>query len=196
MKLEAAKKELTKAKKLLIEIQDTKDFGAYESVWNDIVGCLGRLYNKVISECTEIDKKRFRTLNSKYANELVSDSLLKYLREARNTIEHSHILVDTMEKKDGQVQLTSTGSTHIQKLVIMSNGQIGVQMSGSPLKVEFIPEKIEVKSVFDKNNNEIKPPRTFNGVQLRYKDPLDIVTNGISYYESYIDNMERQFYQN
>jgi hypothetical protein len=190
MALEASKKELNRAKQDRKKLNDATDLAEYENYWRDILGYLVKCHNKLLSEGETINKEFFNKVISHHKNSYKVDPLLKYLKEARNTDQHHHI-VEMVEKQAASFTFKSTGSTTINALYFDEKGNPGFIGSGDPLQFEFQPELVIAKSVFDKNGNVIPPPLYHLGNPLKQPKSVDeLISLGIKYFEDLIISIE------
>jgi hypothetical protein len=182
--------ELEKARAALEEMRKTYDLLSYEEAWKLFLSRLERVWNKL---CNHLSK------SPKYKNWLVidhvkqlreNDPLLSYLRYARGADEHTIEEITERQSRGIGINPATGNELHIEHLTI-ANGKISIK-SKHPLKISFIPEKIKLKSVTNRNGT-YNPPKTHLGDPINSIEPISIAEAGLIFYEDLIKRAEEYF---
>jgi hypothetical protein len=185
-----AREELEKAKRKLEDMKSSKSLEDFEENWKSILDCLEKCWIKAEREC-QGHKNKFEPWQGTYKHLRRNDPLLSYLKQARDTDNHS--IQPIVEKVAGKatVKFENSKGGVIEKLKI-SNGVI-TDYSGDPIIVEFHPGRVEAKAVTN-SGKSFNPPHYHRGSQLKNpKDPIEIAKLGIAFYQNYLDQIDADF---
>lgn len=183
--------ELARAKAALEQLKSAKSFVEFEDKWRDLLGYLEKCWNKSALECNHV-KNQFIPWQGTFVKLRRKDPLLSYLKQARDSDNHS--VQEAIDRVPGGIggKFVNPRGGYINSLAITGDGSIHYQ--GDPLTINYFPEKVEVRSVVNFGTT-YEPPKYHRGTRLHsQKDPLEIASHGISFYENYLDQIERKFF--
>lgn len=192
MSLDAEKKELAAAKRAFSTMKAATSFDVFEEEWRDLLNCLEKLWNKVERGCQH-EKNRFQPWQGKFSNLRKKDTLLRYLKQARDADNHS--IQEVAEVKPGHRTMNSLNPRggYIEHMEIR-NGEV-VQYSGDPMIVADHPPTVEVTKV--KNSGSwYNPPTSHLGNSVKSKHPMVLGELGIEFYENFLNEAEESFHKN
>jgi hypothetical protein len=191
--LQASKSELQRAKQSLTELKSSKDFKHFEDKWRDLLNYLEKCWIKSERECQHV-KNKFEPWQGTFKALRRSDPLLKYLKQARDSDNHS--VQEIIDKIPGHTtgKFLNPQGGHIERMVFEKG--VLKEYSGDPMIIEFKPGKVEAKSVVNQGQT-FTPPLYHRGRPLKNsKDPIEIAELGIGFYEDYLNQVEAKVFQN
>lgn len=174
-------------------MKTAQDFAHFEEEWRSYLNHLEKVWIKTERECQHIQAK-FQPWQEKYSRLRKKDMLLRYLKQARDTDNHS--IQEVVEEIPGQYSFTVPGSpgvVHIESLR-MEGGRV-VEYKGSHPATEIItPPQIKVVPV--KNSGKwYNPPSTHLGSPVSIHHPAYLAEQGLSFYRDYLNNVEETFFK-
>jgi hypothetical protein len=182
--------ELEKARLALEDMRKSHDLVSYEEAWKLFLMRLERVWNKL---CAHLSK------SPKYKNYLVidhakqlraNDPLLSYLTNARGVDEHT--IEDITERQPRGIGISPATGNRLQiDHMTISNGNIVIK-SKQPLRIDFFPEKIKLKSITNRSGT-YHPPKTHLGNPIKSIEPMDVADAGLNYYKDLIEKAEEYF---
>jgi|SRR4051812_6248387 hypothetical protein len=189
--LSRAKAELRAARSALGRMRRARTYDELEDGWRDYLGALEKAWLKAERECQTV-RDQFEPWQQQFRAERKSDPLLSYLSHARNA--DTHTIQDTLNQTPPSIGLGPAygNSWYIEKLEI-KNGQITHYSGDKPMKVTFIPGRLELVTVVDRGVS-YEPPKSHRGESLSKTDPISVAELGLTYYESFIAEAERRFF--
>ncbi|MEC3905363.1 hypothetical protein VOF77_24190 [Leclercia adecarboxylata] len=192
MDLNPAKKELTRAKRCISRMKLAKTYDEYDEAWSDFLSRIENVFNriKVAAECHH----KYPSFSSKTNHLRSTDSLLIYLKQARNSAHHG--IADTSKFIAGGFSINPTtpgGSVYIKSLTIDENGNATI-IPGSPIKLDLHPSTVEAIPCRNRGIT-YNPPTSHLGEVLESKSPILIAELGIDFYNSYLIEAEEAFCQ-
>jgi hypothetical protein len=166
-------------------------FDELEDGWRDYLGALEKAWLKAERECQTV-RAEFEPWQQQFRAERKSDPLLRYLSHARNA--DTHTIQDTLNQTPPGIGLGPAygNSWYIDRLEI-SNGQITHYSGDKPMKVTFIPGRLELLTVVDRGVS-YEPPKSHRGEPLSKTDPVSVAVLGLTYYEAFVEEAERRFF--
>lgn len=177
-----AKEEFEYAKASLVQFSNDKELGLKEKHWSDFVLHLDLVFIKAEVGCRDI-RNRFEPFQGYYKKERKEDSLLSYLKNARDNVMHGL----------GRIcPLTIIGIADGAATIVSQdeNGE-DFEYTTSALVLEYR------LAPFIINNKEWYPPQTHKGKKLLYpNDPHEVAYLGMKYYDDFIKEIERRFIAN
>jgi len=184
------KNELEKARTALGEMRKSRDLASYEEAWKLFLIRLERVWNKLCAHLSKSPKYN-NCLIMDYAKQLrANDPLLSYLTNARGVDEHT--IDDITEKQPGGIGINPATGNKLQIDHMTISDRNIIIKSKQPIKIEFFPEKIKLKSITNRSGT-YHPPKTHLGNPLKSSEPVDIAEAGINYYEDLIAKAEEYF---
>ena len=191
MKLVQARKELGNAKNALMLLQDSSSLDEYINYWNTTLYNIEKCWKKSEIECKEF-KNKFEPWQGKYKRLRKKDQLLKYIKNARDADNHS--IEEFIEKKPPSTKFDYANEEDKDKPITKFSLVNGVfSHEGPPLKVTFLPERVECVP-FINLGTKYDVPELHNGEYIKNnKNPFVLATLAIKFYESYLDAIENHF---
>ena len=173
-------------------MKTAESFDVFEEEWRDLLGCLEKVWVKAERGCQKY-RNKFQPWQGKYVALRRRDPLLKYLKQARDADNHS--IQEVAEVKPGHTTMNflNRQGGYIKHLKINS-GRI-VHYEGDPMIVKSHPTSVEAIRI--KNNGQwFNPPIQHMGIPIVSKHPARLGELGISFYESFLAEAEREFFTN
>jgi hypothetical protein len=181
MKLSFSEKELIKAKKYLDEMKAKEDKNLlmeFKSNWLNFLIYLERVWNKSEEEYTKFPN--FQPWQGKYIRERKKDSLLKYLKHARDTDQHS-------------IQPITTEKGYEVEIISPSNRFTFKEGESIRIEVDLKEPRIENESFINRDGH-YEPPIEHLGKKISNpNDPIEIAELGFQYYEEYLKEIQAKF---
>lgn len=190
MDLVPSRKELNRAKRCIERMRSATSYDEYDEAWSDFLSRIENVFSR-IKVAAETHKK-YPSFSSRTNHLRATDSLLVYLKQARNSVHHG--IADTSKYVTGGFGINPVapgGSVHIKSLTFDKNGNINI-IAGSPIKVNVIPSSVEAIPCRNRGVT-YNPPDSHLGKALKTKSPIDIAVLGIEFYESYLAEAENLF---
>ena len=190
MKLKQSRDELDKAIITLEKLKTSNSLEEYESLWRDFLNYLEKCWKKSERECQFV-KNKFQPWQGKFKNLRKNDSLLKYLKNARDADVHS--IQEIVEKKKSKLttKFANPNGGFIKKMIV-KNGIIQ-HYEGDEMIFEFIPGKVKTKS-FSNNNQIYTIPFYHRGKRITNpENPLKLGKLGIEFYSNFLQQIEEKF---
>ncbi|HTE21937.1 MAG TPA: hypothetical protein VK674_02745 [Candidatus Limnocylindria bacterium] len=188
MQLKHCKNELKSAETSLIRMRKAKTLDELEVEWKNYLAAIEKAWLKAEQECSAI-RNRFQPWQGQYSRERRKDQLLRYLKHARNSDQHT--IQALVETKPGKYEAKIQGSVYIDKLVV-SKGQVVEYRGSKPLEVTVLPERVELMQVKDRGK-WYNPPLTHKTTRLIWPDPIKVAELGLKYYQDFISEIEKDF---
>lgn len=193
MDLVPARKELNRAKRCLDRMRAAKSYDEYDEAWSDYLSRIENVFSriKVASE----SHKKYPSFSSRTNHLRATDSLLIYLKQARNAAHHG--IADTSKYVSGGLGINSAtpgGIVHIESLRNDGNGNVNI-VAGSPIKIDVIPASVEAIPCRNRGVT-YNPPNSHLGEGVKNINPIDIAELGVKFYESYLIEAEEAFLKN
>ncbi|MDU1919906.1 hypothetical protein [Enterobacter sp.] len=192
MDLNPAKKELMRATRCVSRMKLAKTYDEYDEAWSDYLSRIENVFNRI--KVAAEHHKNYPSFSSKTNHLRSTDSLLIYLKQARNSAHHG--ITDTSKFVSGGFSInpvTPGGALHIKSLTIDGDGNARI-IPGSPMKLELHPSTVEAIPCRNRGMT-YNPPTTHLGEVLESKSPILIAELGIEFYNSYLLEAEETFCQ-
>lgn len=172
------------------EMRKTHDLISYEEAWKLFLIRLERVWNKLCNHLSTSPKYKNWPIIDHAKQIRRNDPLLSYLINARGADEHT--IEEITERQPGGIGINpaSGNELHIEHMTI-ANGNIFIK-SKQPIKIDFIPEKIKLKSITNRSGT-YNPPKTHLGNPIKSIEPIDVAEAGLNYYEELIEKAENHF---
>jgi hypothetical protein len=190
MNLKAAKAELRSAMRSIDAMKSSIDFELFEEEWRDFLNCVEQFWNKVERSCQH-KRNTFEPWQGKFTRLRKKDMLLRYLKQARHAHNHSIQEISEIKPASREINFENASGGYIKNLT-MVGGNI-VNYEGDPLEVIDRPKRIAAIRI----NNEGKwynPPTSHLGEKFISDCALDIALAGFEFYKSYLDQVEKRFF--
>lgn len=176
MKLSHTSRYVTKASRELSALAESKTIDEAEERWLDLLNTIDKLWKKANNEVkvllgSEFSKHKFDSWKAKTVNLRKTDSLLQYVRNARNADEH------TIQK------LTQKGWAITVDKKMTTDGQWAGTMT---LKLELIP-------FVNEGIRYDLPIKHLDQVITSPEDPQEVGHLAIKFYQTYIQTIEDHF---
>lgn len=182
--------QLKKAESYIDKMANAASLHEYDEYWKEFLHNLERSWNKLTSHLSKSPKYQGWVERGRTEGLRRQDQLLSYLVNARGAEEHS--VSDISRKQPGGIGINPAFGRrlHINKLEI-NNGQIYID-SEQPIKVEFIPGRVDLLNV-ENRGREYQVPTEHLGKKLSSNDPIEIAKLGVEFYRKYFEKAEKQF---
>ncbi|WP_312921072.1 hypothetical protein [Stutzerimonas nitrititolerans] len=190
--LNQAKRELITAQRAIERMREAASIEDLEDDWRVYLAAIEKCWIKVERACQHA-RSSFQPWQGKYANERKKNALLRYLKHARNSDQHS--IQECLGKKEASSSMYVEGGpgvTYIEHLEIR-NGQLVEYRGNKPLIIENLPNRVELLPVKD-SNKWYNPPKEFNDIKLLWPSPLDVAVLGLEFYENFVQAAEEKFF--
>ncbi|MCM7196269.1 hypothetical protein M8Q07_21665 [Enterobacter hormaechei] len=131
MDLVPSRKELNRAKRCIERMRSAASYDEYDEAWSDFLSRIENVFSR-IKVAAETHKK-YPSFSSRMNHLRATDSLLVYLKQARNSVHHG--IADTSKYVNGGFGINPVspgGSVHIKSLTFDKNGNINI-IAGSPM---------------------------------------------------------------
>jgi len=187
-----AKRELASAEKAIRRMSGAQSIEDLEDEWKNFLNSIEKVWVKAERSCQHI-RNEFQPWQGKFARERKKDALLKYIKHARNSDQHT--LAEGMQKKDASSSMYVEGGqgvTHIERLEIR-DGKLIEYKGNKPLIIENLPNRVELLRVKD-SSKWYNPPRSHKQVKLLWPAPVDVAVLGLEYYRDFINKIETKFF--
>jgi len=182
--------ELRAAARALAGMRSAKSLEEFEAEWKEFLTCLEKVWNKVERSCQPM-RNRFEPWQGTYHRLRKKDMLLRYLKQARDADNHS--IQDFTKIKPGSrgIRFANPRGGYIKHMEIRG-GEI-TSYEGDAIVVEDkAPHPVAVPV---KNNGEwFNPPTSHLGQQVTTHHPVALAELGLKFYEEYVNEVERQFF--
>lgn len=169
--------ELVWAAEALDEMLNAKDLERYEKAWIDYLHYLDRAWNNLIDYC-DVHRVGQKYVSS-VGNLRNTAGLLQYLKQARNSDEHSIREVVAVEAAKTTITGGAGGGT-IVRGVIHGSGQTE-GLVGVNINVAFHPEYLVVIPVTSRGV-QYQVPTQHLGNAIETKLPHELARMGLDYY--------------
>ncbi len=190
--LHHAKRELLAAEKALERMSSSENIDDLEDDWKIFLGAIEKCWVKVERACQPY-RNEFQPWQVSFARDRKKDALLKYVKHARNSDNHS--IQETMQIADESSSMYVEGGpgvTHIENLEIR-NGKLVSYKGNRPLVIENLPKRIELVRIQD-SGKWYNPPKTHKLIKLLWPAPLDVATLALEYYRDFVKQAEDKFF--
>ena len=187
-----AKRELVAAERAIDRMSMATSIEDLEDEWNCYLNAIEKSWVKAERACQHI-RNSFQPWQGKFSRERKKDALLKYIKHARNSDQHS--IQEGVGKKDASSSMYVEGGpdvTHIERLEIR-DGKLVEYRGNKPLIIENLPNRIELLRVKDRGK-WYNPPKTHKQVKLLWPSPIDVAVLGLEYYRNFIKQAEEKFF--
>ncbi|WP_373953792.1 hypothetical protein [Vibrio pomeroyi] len=190
MTLKAAWAEIRSAERALGDMQSATSFEIFEEEWRDFLNCLEKVWNKTERGCQQFQNK-FQPWQGQFTRDRKKDQLLKYLKQARDADNHSIQEVTEIKPGSRTMNFANGKGGYIKEMRIV-NGEV-VHFEGDPMIVTDHPPTVVALKV--KNSGKwYNPPREHLGQSLKSIHPVEIATQGLTYYTKYVEEAEAKFF--
>ena len=187
-----AKSELRSAEKAIERMTQAKSIEDLEDEWKIYLNAIEKVWVKTERGCQHV-RNKFQPWQGSFSRERKKDALLKYIKHARNSDQHT--IEEVMQKKDASSSMYIKGGegvTHIERLVI-ENGNLVEYRGNKPLTIENLPNRVELLRVKD-SNKWYNPPKSHKQVRLHWPAPVDVAVLGLEYYRDFVSQVESKFF--
>lgn len=155
-------------------MRSASDFDSFEDAWRQYLGALQKVWVKTERSCQPV-RESFEPWQGKFKRQRKKDQLLRYLRHARNTAEHSIQLI--LDDVPEQIVTTSSGDT------VYAGAQ-----------VVTIAPSIELRPLVDRGV-WYDPPVEHLSKALAERGPLKVAELGLAFYAGFVEQAERKFFK-
>lgn len=192
MDLNPAKKELNRAKRCVERMKTAQSYDEYDEAWSDFLSRIENVYNRV--KIAAERHPQYASFSSRTNHLRGADSLLIYLKQARNSAHHG--ITDTSKFVSGGFSInpvTPGEGVSIKSLSFDAQGNATI-VPGSPMKINLHPNTVEAISCRNRGVT-YNPPTMHLGEELTSKSPIAIAELGIEFYTAYLLEAEETFIQ-
>lgn len=175
-----AEEELRFAKDAINLFSQDKQFSPTSKHWSDFLIHLELCFIKAERGCQDI-KNIFQPFQGYYKKLRRDDSLLSYLKNARDAVVHDNLVLVNLEIVSGQIV------DYIDLEITDKEGNIRKETH------PMFPSSIKLQS-FKINGKIWSPPKNhLNKSLLCDKEPLEVAFLGIKFYEDFLKESKRKF---
>ena len=175
-----AEEELNFAKDAINLFAKDKQFTPTSRHWSDFLIHLELCFIKAERGCQDI-KNSFQPFQGYYKKLRKEDSLLSYLKNARDAVVHDNIVIVDLEIVSRQVV------DYVELEVVDKEGNRRKE------RHPMFPSRIKLKT-FNINGKAWNPPKThLNRLLLCEKEPLEVAFLGIKFYDDFLKETKRKF---
>ena len=160
----------------------------YEECWREYLRRIERSWNKITNHYGKSPK--WDSWQGKIVQKRRQDSLLAYLVNARGADEHS--VSDIVTKQSGGIGINPAFGNEIRNLRIESKDGVLDIKSDTPLKIEFLPDKVSLLPVANRGRT-YPVPVSHLGQVVDSANVVDIATLGLRFYENALSQAEAYF---
>ncbi len=185
------RRELKTAKRAIENMKNAHDFEILEDEWRIYLNAIEKSWVKAERICSPIHTK-FQPWQGFYTKQRKKDPLLKYLKHARNSDQHS--IQKSMDTKPASRSMRIEGgnSVYIDKLII-KNGNVIEYKGSKPLIIEDLPHRIELAPIVD-SGKLYQPPKIHLTKKILWSAPINVAELGLDYYSNFLAKIEKHFY--
>ncbi len=191
MQLLGARRDLKIAASEIEKMKRTKNFDEFQESWENFLMRIERAWE--LTERTLTEKKGFQQWHKPYAELRKKDSLLKFLKHARNSEMHSissavsKPLKMLVKDKTGRGLLVNSISSRL------ANGALTVHINTpdmfSDVSVEIVPSDPELARVKSRGK-WYNPPGSHLKEKISNLHPVSVAQLGLTFYKSYVEEAE------
>ena len=150
--------------------------------WNTFIDHVCNSFNKV-ENLNKTSKGEFRKVVSEAINLKRTDPLLLYIRECRNAYQHSNQEMCTME-------IISSIPVDTFKLTRLGTDENGNEYPVETTTHNLYPSAILLKTVVNRGVAYIPPGYHLGNRLKKFRDPIEVGTLTIKYYEELYNQLE------
>ena len=187
MQLKQARDEIRSAKKAIARMKDATTLEDLEDEWRNYLSAIEKIWIK--TERSLAQNPKFQPWQGRYKRIRKKDSLLRYLKHARNSDQHT--IEDLVEAKPGKHEIRIEGPVAISKLRI-EKGQLLEYEGSKPLQISITPERTELIRVKD-GSKGYNPPFEHKGKPISWPDPILVANLGLTFYTAFVEKAEKKF---
>jgi len=187
-----AKRELIAAEKAIERMTKSGSIEDLEDEWKNYLNAIEKCWVKTERACQHV-RNKFQPWQGNFAKERKKDPLLKYIKHARNSDQHT--IQEGMENKDASSSMYVEGGpgvTHIERLEI-KDGKLVEYKGNKPLIIENLPNRVELLRVKD-GSKTYNPPKSHKEIKLHWPAPIDVAVLGLEYYRDFVSQVEQRFF--
>ena len=184
------KRELKTAKHAIENMKNAQDFETLEDEWRIYLNAIEKSWVKAERVCSIYTK--FQPWQGFYTKQRKKDPLLKYLKHARNSDQHSIQESMNIKPASRSIYIEGGNSVHIDKLTI-KNGNVAEYKGNKPLIIEDFPHRIELAPIVD-SGKLYQPPKVHLTKKILWSAPIDVAELGLDYYLNFLAKIEKYFY--
>jgi hypothetical protein len=171
-------------------MRKSHDLISYEEAWKLFLFRLERVWNKLRNHLSNSPKYKNWAIIDHAKQLRGNDPLLTYLINARDADEHT--INEIIERRPGGIGINAAIGNELNiEHMSVTNGNIFIK-SKQPIKIDFFPEKIKLKSI-TKRSGTYHIPKTHLGNPIKSIEPIDVAEAGLNFYEDLIEKAEEYF---
>lgn len=183
--------ELRAAARAIDCMKNAKSLEEFEAEWREFLTCLEKVWIKVERSCQKV-RNKFEPWQGKYHALRRKDMLLRYLKQARDADNHSIQDFTKIVPGSRGIRFVNPQGGYVKHMEI-SDGEI-VSYDGDPIIIK--DQAPQLVAVPVKNNGEwYNPPTSHLGKPVMTHHPVALAELGLSFYENYVNEVERQFFK-
>tara|TARA_A100000171_G_scaffold52590_1_gene71772 strand:+ start:722 stop:1237 length:516 start_codon:yes stop_codon:yes gene_type:complete len=163
-------------------MKSAENFESYEMNWKNFLSNLDRGWNKLeklLARCNSVKKSDI----DKVIQHRNTDSLLQYLKQARNANEHT--IEQIVDKSPAATRITGGPGGGIIYRGSVSGGKESHSLVYDNLEIEFIPESLCVIKVTNRGKT-YPPPQGHLNKPIKTKIPHEIAQIGLDFYLNFL----------
>ncbi|MEQ6916558.1 hypothetical protein [Halomonas aquatica] len=183
------KQELDRAKEQIEAMENSESLDDLEHHWALFLHFIERVWNKSQAHFKHLPA--WEGWKGQYENMRRRDSLVSYLRHARNADQHSIEEITGRLPGATTIRNSSGEPITIKKLNVTGGGQATYEADG-PLDVDFTPSKVKLIPVTNYGTT-FNPPTIHHDQPVDPTDVIGIAKTGAAFYEDMLDAAIRKF---
>ncbi|QAB15671.1 hypothetical protein [Hydrogenovibrio thermophilus] len=191
MNLSAPKKDLDIARKAIDNMKSTQDFSEFQESWENFLFRIERAWE--FTERTLKSRKGFQQWHKPYTDLRKKDSLLVFLKQARNAEMHSvsptvtnPLKMTIVESNGRKFQINSISSK-------LEDGTLTIDLDSPDILLDLdtriIPTAPEVMR-FKNRGKWFNPPWQHLKKRIRDLHPVALAELGLTFYNTYVHEAE------
>lgn len=188
MDLNPARKELARARRCIDRMKSAQSYDEYDEAWSDFLSRIENVYTKI--KITAEHHQKYPSFSSKTNHLRGTDSLLIYLKQARNSAHHG--ISETSKFVAGGFSFNPVmpgGQVHIQSITFDKFGNATI-IPASPVKFNILPSTVEAVPCYNRGQTWA-PPESHLGKDIDSKNPLTLAEHGFTFYQNYLFEAEK-----
>lgn len=189
-----SKRELVASARAIEKMKKSHSYNEFEDEWKNYLNSIEKSWKKAERACQHL-RNQFEPWQGKFKAERKKDPLLRYLRHARNSDQHT--IQRTMDTKTPSLTFTVKAGSAFEIDAPVFDENSGTLVFGDHERIQgkkSLPYRIELLSVED-SGQTYEPPNKHKDEIIPWPAPLDVAILGLQYYSNFIERAEVKFFK-